>query len=340
MIDVVIDTDDAPLDLETEGEVDRRIREEPPTGEPPAGQGQEPAAETPRQTRRLPLLLAALVLLLAAIESGAMLVQHAAAPTEADWKAAAEKIRSERRPDEPVLFAPLWVEPLGRLHLGDQIDMELLLLSDVDRHRRLFEISIRGAQHPWIADKKLRATDQWTFGAVRVALYQQSRVAEVLYDFTRKIQEARVSRIGRDVVPCPWSSTKRRFTCDPARRWNWVGPHLAEVDHRPHRCIYMHAVDHEVMRATFPAARVGTTLAGYTGIDDFENRKRSDAPVLLKVFIGPREAGAIQHQNAWRWHRFSIDTTSFSGQTHPVSFEVTSPKAFARVFCFAAETRK
>jgi hypothetical protein len=278
------------------------------------------------------------VLVLVAVEVGATLIQHGSAPREAHWKAAASKLEAVRDRGEPVLFAPGWVEPLGRLHMGDQIDLELLLLSDVDRHRRVFEVSVRGERHPWLEGE--RPKQEWELGQVRVALYEREAPAEVLFDFTRRIAGAQVSLIGQKVTRCSWNAGQRRFACDPARSWNWIGPHLAEVGHRPYRCIFAHPVDGHVVRVTFPAAPMGRSLVAYTGIDDFENRKRSKVPVVLKVFAGPKEIYVIRHQNQWGWRRFAVDTKAHAGQTHPVSFEISTPAAFARTFCFSAETRK
>jgi len=332
--DFSIDVDEAPLELEGESAIQQRIQragvESGPTPPDPDGQ--------PPRRPRLPLVLLALVMLLAAVEVGATLVQHARVPSDADWNAAARKVRAERKPGEPVLFAPHWVAPLGRLHLGDQLPMELQLLSDVDRYPRVFEVSIRGARHPWLEGQ--RATSSWQLGGVRVALYQRPTPAQVRFDFTHNVRQAQVTRIGRDVVHCPFRATDSRFACDPARGWNWVGSYLAEVNHQPYRCIFVNPVDGHVMRITFPAVVLGGSLVGYTGIDDFENRKRSKEPVLLKTLVGPRQVGAIQHQNDWPWHRFTIDTHELAGQTHPVSFEVTATRAYARSFCFSAETRK
>jgi hypothetical protein len=99
-------------------------------------------------------------------------------------------------------------------------------------------------------------------------------------------------------------------------------------------------VDGHVIRLSFPAVEMGKSIVGYTGIDDFENRKRGTDPVLLKIFIGPKQISAIRHQNHWPWRRFVADTAELSGQTHPVRFEVSTERAYSRTFCFAAEARK
>jgi hypothetical protein len=321
------------------GDKDPELELEPLAGGPQLELDWRPEREDmPEERPRVPLpaVLGLLALLgLVGWEAAATLLQHGAAPSTNDWKAAAGAVRAERKPDEPLLFAPHWVEPLGRLHLGDQLTLEQQLLSDVDRHPQVWEVSIRGARHPWLAG--LRPARSWDFGAVTVARFTKP-AQKVLFDFTAKILEARVDRQGPRQAQCP--RRQRRFVCDPRQGWNWVGPHLAEVGHRPYRCIYAHPVDGHVIRISYPAVAMGGTLIGYTGIDDFENRKRAHEEVTLRIYVGPRLLGAVVHQNRWAWRRFVLDTKALAGQTHPVRFEVTSEGAYARTFCFSAEARQ
>jgi hypothetical protein len=268
-------------------------------------------------------------------ETGATLIQHYGAPRAKDWQSAAAKLRTLRQRGEPLLFAPHWVDPLGRQAAGDQVDLELLLLSDVDRFSRVWQMSVRGANHPLLKD--LAPAERLRFGAVTVSRFDKP-AEEVLLDFTRSVRRATVERAGERVVRCPWEKT--RFACDPVERWNWVGPHLAEVGHRPYRCIYAHPADRQVMRITYSAVPLGNTLVVYTGIDDFENRKRSKKSVLLRVKTGEELLGQVEHRSDWPWHRLVLDTRARAGKRVPVRFEVTAEGAYARTFCFAAEARR
>ncbi len=268
-------------------------------------------------------------------EISATLIQHWRAPRSADWRAAAEKLRHVRQPGEPLLFAPLWVDPLGRQAMGDQVDLELFLLSDVDRFSRVWQVSLRAESHPFL--RGLTPTERYRFGAVTVSRFDKA-AEEVLFDLVKSVREAVVERVGERVVRCPWE--KSRFVCNAAERWNWVGPHLAEVGYRPYRCIYAHPVDRQIMRLTYPAVPLGGRLVLYTGIDDFENRKRSNKPVLLRVKAGEEPLGQIQHLNDWPWHRQVLDTRALAGKRLPLRLEITTAGAYARTFCFAAEARK
>jgi len=96
-----------------------------------------------------------------------------------------------------VLFAPLWVEPIGRLHMGADLDLELALLSDVDRYSRVWQISTRGGRHPFL--QKEKPTQSFSFGPILLSLFEKQSQA-VLFDFTRRIRQAQVERVGDQLV--------------------------------------------------------------------------------------------------------------------------------------------
>ncbi|MFH1131879.1 MAG: hypothetical protein V1754_11130 [Pseudomonadota bacterium] len=298
-----------------------------------------PEKETRKQrTGTVPLFGVLLLVLIVAWEVRATLLQHSSVPSDGNWRAAAAKVNSKRDlAREPILFAPHWVEPIGLHHLGDKITLKMATLSDVDQFNRIWEVSVRGARHPWLKDKK--PVSSWQFGGVRVAMFEQ-KAKEVLHDFYENILAAKVERIGNSRMTC--GRQDNRFVCDHRRGWgwNWVGAYQAEVGHRPYHCIYAHPVDGARLKISFPAVPIGKQLVGYTGIDDFENRKRADAPVSLEVFIAGKSFGAVDHKNEWPWHRFEFDTSAMDGQKLPVSFEITAKRAYARVFCFKADTRR
>ena len=150
------------------------------------------------------------------------------------------------------------------------------------------------------------------------------------------LDRARVEVVGKKMKRCRRKG--RRHDCGPS--WNWVGPHLAEVQHRPYSCIYAHPVDGKQLLITYPAAKLGRSLVLHTGIDDFENRKRAKAKVRMQIFVGAELLQSVRHENDWPWTRSKIDTSKYAGQTGKVRFEVSSERAYARTFCFWAEARK
>ena len=125
-------------------------------------------------TSRVAVVVAALVALLALVETGAALTARARVATDGDWEAAAAEVRAGFTPGDVIAFAPAWEDQVGRAHLGDLVTVEMAGRSDVDRYARVWEVSIRGARSPDTAGARLvRATQH---GCVRVGLYERAAV--------------------------------------------------------------------------------------------------------------------------------------------------------------------
>ncbi|MCB9555439.1 MAG: hypothetical protein H6707_04995 [Deltaproteobacteria bacterium] len=286
--------------------------------------------------RRTPYLwgLLSLVVAVALAEATALWLQKSATPSEQDWQRAVTALDGQRKAGEPILAAPFWVQPLAYRYLGQRIDLALAGVSDVDRFARVWQLSIRGAQHRYLAARQPSQTLQ--FGGVTLTRYDTAKPAAVLFDFRENIAQANVETVGKITSSCRWSGDRHRCRFG----WSWVGSYLAEVDYRPYRCIYAHPSEGERLRISFPAVPIGGSLRVYTGIDDFDNRKRSTADVELSISIAGSPAKTIRHRNEWPWHSETIDTSSHQGQRQPVRFEVSATPAYARAFCFHAETRR
>ncbi len=336
----------ADLPLETEDEYrDRRGPQNRELGEPVIDLGnsgpdlltihEKPnasARKTAPGSRLAPLWALALFGLLA-WEIGANLWQHQIAPPkDADWRTAVTQLKTLRKQGEPVLIAPFWVEPLARAHLKGILDLDMATLSDVDRFSRVFELSIRGAQHPWL--RQLQPKTTWSHGPVTLSLFVKPAV-HVLYDFHRQLPRAKVT-VAPPFQACPRAG--KRFVCGGGPYW--VGHHLAEVAHRPYRAIYAAPLPQKRLRIDFSKVPLGKTIVGYTGIDDFENRKKAKGRVRLQIFVGDKAVGEINHENAWPWRRFEIDTRAFAKTPARVRFEITSAQPAHRTFCFYAEARR
>ncbi len=129
-------------------------------------------------------------------EVGVQAAIYLRVPSEASWDAAATYVRSQVQPGDGIVFAPHWVDPIGRLHFGDLVSVEEASRPDRSRQARIWEISIRGARHP---EATGQVADDRSFGRVRVRRIERSP-AEILFDFTAAMPGKR--RVGEiDFLP-------------------------------------------------------------------------------------------------------------------------------------------
>ena len=231
------------------------------------------------------------------------------AVTDADWAAAERFVRAEHRPGDLVTFAPEWLSPIGRAHLGDLVPVADATRADADRHGRVFVVRLRAAR---VAETLGRTLQKEHKGRLSVGLWTTQPV-EVAYDFVEKLPEAQVAN-GRAEV------------------------RVSEVDYAARRCILVQPGPATVS-ITYPSVRMGRTLVGFTGLDHFQQRKLGKGVVEVAVYVGEQLKERIVHANDDGWRRFEIDTSGSNGQQKSVRFDVHAPDPRHRRLCLFAEAR-
>jgi hypothetical protein len=284
---------------------------------------------------RLPTVAAAFVAVLALVETGNALLAPLRVPPPHDWDDAAADVRARLQPGDLIVFAPRWVDEVGRAHLGDVMPVEMAAHADADRYARVFEVSIRGARAPESSGARL--VDDKRFGKVRVALYEKPAAA-ITFDFTSHAGEARVTQtLGAGAeTPCfRDGGAAVGFRCATTR----VEPRTLEMNFLPRRGMLVPADGARVTHLEWTEVPLGKALVLYTGIHDYISRKRGDGRVELHVFVDGREQlrATIGNDDAWR--RFDIDTSAAAGTRHSVRFDVSAPSPEYRTFGFHAESR-
>jgi hypothetical protein len=229
-------------------------------------------------------------------------------PHEATWKKAADVVRAGYQPGDLIVFAPPWVDPTGRLHLGDLIPVDMAARLDGARYGRIWEVSIRGA----------RALE--TRGLAPVATQEIDGIE--IRGFVRTPVTV-VSDV-RDAL-----STVRTDGMRPTLE-------LAEVGFAPHRCLQITPVPDRPSRITFPQLPLGTSLVGYVGLADVFTRRDIRAPGSLAVEIDGKQVASVTAGVDDGWVRFEVPTTPGPAD---VTF-VASSTAPQRLICFAAEARR
>lgn len=280
------------------------------------------------------LIAAALVSLLALVETVDALTAGARVAPLGDWEAAAAEVRAGFRPGDLVVFAPYWADQRGRSVLGDLVPVAMAGRSDADRYARIWELSIRGARAPEAAAARLvHATRH---GKVRVALYDKPAVT-VLFDATAHADEARVTEtLGAGAeTPCYREATAS-FRC--------AGTHVErrtlEVDYQPRRGLLTPVDGARTTHVAWDGVPLGGALVVYAGIHDYYARKNAAGLVDLRVSADGRTLLQARVGNADGWRRFDVDTRALAGAAHAIRVDVSAPDPAWRTFGFHLETRK
>ncbi len=143
-------------------------------------------------------LAAAALLLLSTWEIATLLRVHAAAPDGDDWSRAEAAVRAGFASGDLVVFAPAWMDPVGREHLGDLLGVHAAARMDAARYGAIWEVSARGATAP---DAAGAAADRdETFGALRVRRVPHT-AAHVTWDLAARSRLVEVGYAPHECAP-------------------------------------------------------------------------------------------------------------------------------------------
>ena len=229
-------------------------------------------------------------------------------PSDAAWHAAAERVRAGYRPGDLIVFAPAWVDPVGRSELGDLIPIEAAARMDAARYSRIWELAIRGARSPDTA------------GLAPVATTEDAGVV------VRRYERAPAIVVG-DVL-----DRLATATSDGAR----PTLELTEVGFAPHRCLQVSPAPGTPLRITFPQLPLGRALVGYVGIADVFTRRDVRSPGGLDVELAGKVIASARVGVDDGWVRFAAATPPGASD---VTVIARASDAGRRI-CFAAEARQ
>ncbi len=142
-------------------------------------------------------ICAALLVILGAWEIGVLWHSAEAAPRDDEWQRARASLNGQFQPGDLIVFAPPWVDPVGRRWFGDLMAVEDAARMDAARYARVWEVTIRGDHSPDATGTL--ASDQ-NFGAVHVRRFDRP-AAQVLADLRARSKLREVDFTPRLCVP-------------------------------------------------------------------------------------------------------------------------------------------
>jgi hypothetical protein len=269
---------------------------------------------------------------------------------DADWVAARELVKADFKPDDLVLFAPFWADPLGREFFGDDLaGIKREARPDETRFARAYEVSIRGQHRSEIAGWK--KVSERSAGKVTIGLYENPAPARVLTDLVDLVHPDRltVTRVEGGVespcgfqrgtgqpgglgVPQGVAIPGDRFVCGSG---GYVGVAvLHALDHHPHLCIF--AAAGPVVRLRFSGVVFGASLHGHSGVQWLVDRSPNAERITVAFSAFDRSIGVNPHRVGTGWTAFELPTEELAGKRGDLIAEVTGG---ARHYCFEADTR-
>jgi hypothetical protein len=236
-------------------------------------------------------------------------------PSERDWQALSSALRAAHRPGDLIVFAPAWIDPVGRQHLGDLIPIEMAARPDAARYAVVWEVAEEGARAPDTAGLTADRTQE--FGPLLLRHYRQTPVA-VVTDFAAALPTATISGRGKG---------------RPSVR-------LEEVGFAPHRCVLVVPQPDQTVRLAYPSVALGSELVGHVGLADVFTRRDVRDPARLVVSVDGRALADVTVGVEDGWVRFRAPTAPKAGAAVEIAATALGPRARDRRVCFTLEAHR
>jgi hypothetical protein len=296
----------------------------------------------------------AVVPLVGVVELVAHVGQSRGAVSDKDWSAARDAVKAIAKPEDLVVFAPSWSDPLGRMWFGkDVATVAREARPDESRFPRAIEVSIRGKHVPELAT--WRATAEQKVGAITIRTLENPAPVKVLTDLVARVtpETMKVTRFdGQREQDCAFARGPAQTgnlgfgPAIPGDKFNcggggFVGVSVfAVLDYTARQCIYATPPSGTgSTRMRFLDVVMGRALHGHHALYVEAERHRDGAPVTLQFRVGERAIGKLVHLDGEGWKSFELDTSEWQGQTVELTAEVSAPSGHRRMYCFEADTR-
>jgi len=291
---------------------------------------------------------------IALLELGAHVLQITNVVTNTQWMAARDAVRTLAKPEDLVVMAPYWTDPIGRELFKDEIlSIAREARPDSSRFPRAVEVSIRGKHLDELADWKIESKKQ--VGPVTLTVLDNPSYTPLKDDLVDHVAPGKMSVSvvsGAGAVECAFTHgpvetgglgfgpaiPSSRFACPGGATLSATV--MMPGDYRPHRCLFMPPMGSgKTLRVRFLGVAFGQLLHGHAGIDWDSTAHAEEPPVTLVWKLGDRTLGRIVSGTDDGWKPFALDTRELDGQTGEIVAEVSTPATHNRLYCFEADTR-
>ena len=277
------------------------------------------------------------------------------APSIEEWRELSDSVRRLKRPEDLLVIAPPWAEPVARHALGDgPFPLEQVARADASSYARAVEISALGDRTD--ETRNWRVVSEEPRGRFTLRVLANPAPVTPKYRFLEHVapESLEVAVLaGERELPCPFTDRapatagglhghatfpRERYRC-PGGEASFVGVTVIDDQkYEPRRCLWAHPPETGVLRLRFRAVPLGARLRAWAGLSYFLFRDGVGDPVTIAFFADGKPLGQHQHRDEWGFRAFSFETPGVSGKTADVDVVVSADSAHSRDFCFAAET--
>lgn len=331
---------------------------------PPAAAPGAPPVETPDARRegaragRLRWLVLAVPALGVAELVGHLYFANRA-PRGDDWAAIQPIVEKLRRPDDVVVVAPYWAEPMARWKLGDALmPLRDVARPDATRYPRAIELSAVGETSPELAGWPVEAAQR--AGKIVVRTRRNPSPPHVTFDFVDHLRpgaaEVELASPDGAPAPCGWTETagvdtgglfgaptfpSSRYRCAVPNPFIFVGTTIIDDEREhPRRCIWSHPPGGATELVTrFRAVPLGSVIRGHMGMGWMIERDRPGPPITLKIRVNGEPVGEAVHVDGQGWAPFEVPLGAHAGATADVEFRASAANDRFRHLCFEADSR-
>jgi hypothetical protein len=280
------------------------------------------------------------------------------APTTEAWSAVRPFVAAAYKPENAVVVAPYWAEPMARLAFGDELmPMRDVARPDVTRYPEALEVSILGQRAPELLGWKVLREER--HGKFTLRAVQNPSPSRVTFDFTDHLDpDAAAVRVEKKIgsVDCAFTSNApmesgglggppvypaARFVCPGEPNHVFVGVTIIDDEQmHPRRCVWSYPPGNDAELVTrFREVPLGHEIHGHVGAGWHIERDLAVPPFTVKVMVGGEEIGKVVHQAGDFWKGFEIPLPANAAErTADVEFRVSAPGAGTHV-CFEADSR-
>jgi hypothetical protein len=291
-------------------------------------------------------------------EFGAHVYFARRAPTSEAWSAVRPFVAAAYKPDNVLVVAPYWAEPMARLAFGDELmPLRDVARPDVTRYPEALEVSILGQRAPELEGWKVLREER--HGKFTLRAVQNPSPPRVTYDFTDHVDPAAVAvRVEKKIgtIDCGFTANApmesgglggapvypaARFACPGEANHVFVGVTIIDDEKmHPRRCIWSHPPGNDAELVTrFRDVPLGRKMHGHAGDGWHIERDGTVPPFTIKVMVGGEEAGTVVHRagDFWKGFEFPLPPAMVE-RTADVEFRVSAPLSGTHV-CFEADSR-